>query len=495
VINYPSGWPSNFKKGAMSLFTWMIPESYKRMVTLSKSYKFNRTSKKDSSSIVEKGNNLKISLRIKGNNIPIYLHSNNSGGISLTINDVQQTIKEMEWSKWFKVNINTTKDILPCLFRIKITEFSDQNISLERSAVYNTKGWTNPESFGEKLIKNVFEYDFPQDHDVEFMVYDEMSNYLVSARNESLMLTEAIKYAKRDLNWDFCYFHYHPLDSVNHESLAFLHKESPLYTEEKAKVVFKNVETAYKIVDEMVGNLISNCVDKNTIVAFISDHGAIPIWKTVNIPLFFKNTGLTNYNWNEFEKRYRIDWKNSKAFPYMEPPFIWINLKGRDPHGVVKSSEYEELRDKVIETLYSLKEPDTNKEIIELALRKEEAEHLGLNGERIGDVIYFLKPPYGIFDGNLGKLDASFITKSEYENPVVDMSQSFFGAHAYYLPSTRFGDYSVSVPFIISGPGVKKGKKLNEIVNLVDVAPTLSHLLNIPTPKNSEGRILNEIME
>ena len=27
IFNYPSGWPIEFKKGAMSLFTWEIPES------------------------------------------------------------------------------------------------------------------------------------------------------------------------------------------------------------------------------------------------------------------------------------------------------------------------------------------------------------------------------------------------------------------------------------------------------------------------------------
>jgi predicted AlkP superfamily phosphohydrolase/phosphomutase len=205
--------------------------------------------------------------------------------------------------------------------------------------------------------------------------------------------------------------------------------------------------------------------------------------------------GLTNYNWNEFEKRYHINWKNSKVFPYMEPPFVWINLKGRDPHGIVKDSEYEDLRDLIIEVLYSLKDPDTNEQIIELALRKEETGLLGLNGDRVGDIIYFLKPPYGIFDGNLIDLDASIISNNEHNNPIVNMSRKIFGAHAYYLPSTRFGDYSISVPFIISGPGIKKGFKLRNIVDLIDVVPTLSDLLSIPKAKNSEGRILYEMME
>ena len=108
---------------------------------------------------------------------------------------------------------------------------------------------------------------------------------------------------------------------------------------------------------------------------------------------------------------------------------------------------------------------------------------------KFGGVIYEVPPWY------IGKLDASSMTNNEYKRPEVDMSRSFFGAHAYYLPTTRFGNYSISAPFIISGPGIKKGIKLNNTLNLTDIAPTLSYLLNIPNPKNSEGRVLYEIIE
>ena len=46
IINYPSGWPGNFKKGVMSLFTWKVPESLQRVVSPSRSYKFSKESKK-----------------------------------------------------------------------------------------------------------------------------------------------------------------------------------------------------------------------------------------------------------------------------------------------------------------------------------------------------------------------------------------------------------------------------------------------------------------
>ena len=492
IFNYPSGWPGNLNNGIMSLFTWKIPESYPRMIAPSKTYKFN---------INFKTENTRLQMKIKNKNIftplsqDIYLKKNKDGTILYSINGVENPIKEKYWSTWLDININTVHGLLPCLYRIKITDLNDNNITLKRSAIYNTKLWTNPESFGGKLIKNVFEYDFPQDQDVEFMINEQISSYLISARNESLMLAESIKYANTYLNWDICYFHYHPLDSVNHDSLAYLHKDSPLYTEKKAERTFKNVETAYKIVDELVGNLVKSCVDRNTIVVFLSDHGAIPIWKIVNIPQYFQRSGLTKYTWNETEKRYFIDWNESLAFPYMEPPFVWINLKGREKYGIVKNSEYEKTRDLVINTLYDLRDPDTNEKIIKIALRREEANYLGLNGERIGDIIYFLKPSYGLFDGNLDALNAGLMTEKTYSKPIVENSRSFFGAHAYYLPNTIFGDFSVSVPFIISGPGIKKGIKQNNNVNLIDIAPTLSYLLNIPVPKNSEGKILYELMD
>ena len=177
----------------------------------------------------------------------------------------------------------------------------------------------------------------------------------------------------------------------------------------------------------------------------------------------------------------------------MEPPFVWVNLENRDPNGIVKQGDYEDIRDKIIDALYSIRDPDNNEKIIQLALKKEAASKYGLNGDRIGDVVYFLKPPYGLFDGDLRTLDASYLSKESFESPICNRSRKFFGAHAYYLPETKFGNYSISVPLIIKGPEVKKGITLKNSVELVDLAPTLAHLLEIPKPKNASGTILHEI--
>ena len=63
IINYPSGWPGNLRKGVISLFTWKIPESYPRMISPSKQYKFNRTSDKGSSRRFKDGDDFKLEIK------------------------------------------------------------------------------------------------------------------------------------------------------------------------------------------------------------------------------------------------------------------------------------------------------------------------------------------------------------------------------------------------------------------------------------------------
>ncbi len=499
IFNYPSGWASKLKRGVMGLYTWEIPESFPRMIAPSKTYKLDIGNEGDGER--------KLLLPIKSKEITdaiekeVFLTKTRGKNydalkILITPSNNWQILKSSVWSNWIEVILNTTKGLLPCLFKIKVQELNSKNnyVKIKRTAIYNKIGWTYPENFGEKLIKNVFEFDLPESHDVEFMIYESMKKYLRSAREESLTLAQTVNFAKKDMNWDICFFHYHLLDSINHDSLAFLYNKSPLYNEEEAEKSLENEETAYKIVDELVGEVLKSSVDKNTIICFVSDHGAIPIWKMVNLPKFFMKAGLIKYKWNFSENGYKIDWRRTKAYPYMEPPFIWINLEGRDPFGIVKQKEYEDLKYEIIEILYDMRDPYTNEKLVDLALKKEDSDYLGLNGERIGDIIYFLKPSYGLFDGNLGMLNASFLSKNLYEKPEIYDSQVFFGAHAYFLPSTKLGDFSITAPLILSGPGIKQGEKLESPVNLIDLAPTLSQLLQIPNPKDSQGRILNEIL-
>ena len=277
-------------------------------------------------------------------------------------------------------------------------------------------------------------------------------------------------------------------------TLGYLYEKSPLSTEKKAKKAREHIETAYKIIDELTKLLMESCIDKETIVVLLSDHGAMPSWRVANpLPVLIRNNLLT-YKTDDKGKNYIVDWENTKAFLYLEPPYIWVNLKGRDPQGIVNSNEYESVRDEIIDALYQIKDPDTGKNIINLALKKEDAEGLGQNGDRVGDVIYFLNPSYQLFDYRLEKLNPAIQPADLLKKPEVYPAQVNCAAHAYYLPNAKLGNYIVSVPLIFNGPGIERGIELNKIGNLIDVAPILANLLQIPKPAESQGRIIDEIL-
>jgi len=69
------------------------------------------------------------------------------------------------------------------------------------------------------------------------------------------------------------------------------------------------------------------------------------------------------------------------------------------------------------------------------------------------------------------------------------------GTHGEQLPSVDFSLGTIQAVFVLRGPGVKKGFRAKKPIFLRDVAPTLSHLLGIPMPKDAEGRILHEFFE
>jgi predicted AlkP superfamily phosphohydrolase/phosphomutase len=44
---------------------------------------------------------------------------------------------------------------------------------------------------------------------------------------------------------------------------------------------------------------------------------------------------------------------------------------------------------------------------------------------------------------------------------------------------------------VLNGPGVQAGQRLND-VRIIDFAPTLAKLLNVPTPKDATGSVLSK---
>ena len=161
-----------------------------------------------------------------------------------------------------------------------------------------------------------------------------------------------------------------------------------------------------------------------------------------------------------------IDWEKTRAVA-PGTSHIFINLKGRDPHGIVEPEDKYQLEEEIINALYNYRDPKTNRRIVTLAVRNSDALVMGCGGEEFGDIVYFLEDGFHRVHGD------SLSTKRDH------------GGH----------NTSVSPIFIAAGSGIKKGVKTNRVIRQIDVAPTIASLLGVRMPRECEGAPIYQILE
>jgi len=506
VLNYPAGWPGKMENGYVCLYSWPMPESTPRILDSSREYTINFS--KDEGSI-----NLMVNVIDKfvenSAYIKLVLDRSETSYILYTFVEGKRiNIRKDGWSDWIsiKVNIRASDEqrisikegLTKCLFKLKLLDITENYIKIMRSEVITSSGWIDPTGFEEELVRNthyIGEEDIliKPSEKLEYDIFGEEAKYLVSSRVEAHRLTRIASFFKKKIGWRLCYLHYHLMDGVNHRFLGYLDPSFPYYNEEKAEYVEKYFLEAYRIIDEFIGLMLRSVATPETLVILVSDHAAVPAWRVINIRKILMDEGLLRYK--KTNDTCLVDWSKTSVFPWIEPLMMWINLKGRDPQGIIDKEDYEDLRNKVSDILYNLRDPDTGKRIFTMITTREESVNIGLGDERTGDIVYFLNPPYTIWHGPIEDLHTYMATKEHLEEWLVKDQSRITGIHGYYLPNVKVKDFQNSSMFIINGPGIKKGITLKKMIRLIDIAPTISYLLGIRPPENSEGRILYEIME
>jgi predicted AlkP superfamily phosphohydrolase/phosphomutase len=158
------------------------------------------------------------------------------------------------------------------------------------------------------------------------------------------------------------------------------------------------------------------------------------------------------------------------------PPNVWINLKGVKPAGIVEPAEYSALTNFIIEKLGELKDPRTGKPIIARVYRRDELFHGPFSNEGADLIVDWWS------EDSLFSTAPSF-TKDR-DKPVVIIRD-----HRPSEDSVWGGTHRVNGILVASGPALKRGAQI-ENAQLIDIAPTLLHLLGVPVPEDMDGNVL-----
>ncbi len=74
--------------------------------------------------------------------------------------------------------------------------------------------------------------------------------------------------------------------------------------------------------------------------------------------------------------------------------------------------------------------------------------------------------------------------------------QPWFGSqHGAILPTAKWGPGSLHPLFSMTGPGIKKGLRMQRSCWLTDLVPTVCYLMDWPVPADVEGAVLYQAFE
>jgi predicted AlkP superfamily phosphohydrolase/phosphomutase len=153
----------------------------------------------------------------------------------------------------------------------------------------------------------------------------------------------------------------------------------------------------------------------------------------------------------------------------MHPPVegIVLNVKGRQSNGIVtRGSEYDSLRNEIISQTADVVDPESGVKVVKSAYLREQLYH-GPMLQNAPDVIL--------------ELDSDFVGGTGLEQVVESVDIAII--------SQLSGIHAMDGIIVVSGSGVIQGESFQQ-ASIVDLAPTILHLLGLPVLEDFEGKVL-----
>jgi len=378
---------------------------------------------------------------------------------------------------------------------------------------------TFPEGLESEIIEKVGEYniDFPKTTSKNYQLLsfeEEIEEY----EQVALQRTRTIEYLMRSKKWDIFLVDIMATDRISHSVYQLICPDGEKYTTSRARELRRMIEGFYHSMDDIVGR-IRKAAGEDCHFFVMSDHGfgnmtgrfAINDWlmekgymrlkdqkRTTSPSPKRKNLFKKIYNAiSRFNHRHNIspiiesvvkslpgrmqrsipdplkllteddvDWGNTKVF-YREFGHLFINLKGREPEGIVDPDGASKLMKELVRDL-----------------DRDVAKHFNGPGRFryfFGKDIYsgkykeFAPDIYFDFDGILYNIDTRVGHEENFEP----------------MPDWMKGNHRQDGIFIFDHPDAKAGKV--EGLNLIDLAPTILHIFDQEIPENIDGRCLKSI--
>jgi predicted AlkP superfamily phosphohydrolase/phosphomutase len=320
-----------------------------------------------------------------------------------------------------------------------------------------------------------------------------------------------------DYPYDFLMFHFQATDIIQHAFWKFVDPAHPHYDLQSASRFGPALKQVYQRIDHFIGQMLERISDDTTVIV-MSDHGFGPLHYVVNLNLFLleqgllhlkrgawtqiksglfhagitpaslwhlvERVGLQNYVWHvskstrnkvvsKFLSFNDVDWSRTLAYSIGHVGQIYVNVKGREPEGIVEPGpEYEAVRQQVTEVLQKLRHPESGQPLTDQVIPGDHVCH-GPYSHR-GPDLHVVLDGYRAISFPLFATDNHIVTRQ---------IRGDSGCHRLHGI------------LIAWGSGIRSKLQLRiKGARILDLAPTVLHLMGLPVPEDMDGRVLTEAL-
>lgn len=170
-----------------------------------------------------------------------------------------------------------------------------------------------------------------------------------------------------------------------------------------------------------------------------------------------------------------INWKATQAYSDNVNDWIRLNVRGREPEGIVEpGADYESARDELIENLMRLKDINTGRPAVSSVLKREE--------------IY-----WGPYVDRAPDLEIRWNSEERLEGlRYEDGADSFDLVVPSHWATPVSGSHRNKGIMIMKGEPFRRGEQVEQS-RIYDVAPTILHFLGLPVPEDLDGKVLEQV--
>ena len=264
-------------------------------------------------------------------------------------------------------------------------------------------------------------------------------------------------------------------DRIQHMFTRYADPEHPARDDEARARRYRSViDDTYCRMDEMVGRVLAEVdpSDPDNLVAVLSDHGFKTFRRGINLNAWLLEQGYLHLEEGRLESDTwlgGVDWSRTRAFA-LGLGGIFLNIEGREAHGIVPPGEAPRLADEIASRLDALLDPAVGRP----AIRKAHPSHRLYRGPYAGeapDILVGYAAGWRVsWDGARGIAGGEVFS---------DNTRAWSGDHCID-PELVPGVLIASQPLGCEVPGPR----------IIDLAPTMLELFGIPPPRYMDGSSL-----